>query len=134
MNRSTPLFGGMDTLILRVSKLETSLEWYRACLGLISIYEDQALRLAVLDTGGPTSLTLWEWTKTVYVADEPAAYPIFRSTQAAQDRLYLQQKGVVVSELYHEEGIRYFRFRDPDGHLLEACEMITGTPDSPVSN
>ena len=40
--------------------MESSKQWYSEKLGLVPEWEDAILKLAVMNTGGPTSLTLWE--------------------------------------------------------------------------
>ena len=65
------LLQGIDTVIVRVNRMETSKEWYLEKLGLALLFEDAEMKLVVLDTKGPTSLTLWQTDQTVSVkADE----------------------------------------------------------------
>ncbi len=54
------LLQGIDTVIVRVSNIAASKKWYLEKLGLALLFEDDKIKLAVLDTKGPTSLTLWE--------------------------------------------------------------------------
>jgi hypothetical protein len=54
------LLQGIDTVIVRVSNIETSKEWYLVKLGLALLFEDAKMKLVVLDTNSPTSLTLWQ--------------------------------------------------------------------------
>lgn len=55
---SNQLFQGIDTIIVRVSNIHLSKEWYLEKLGLKIIWEDLTTKLVVLYTHGPTSLTL----------------------------------------------------------------------------
>ena len=52
------LLEGIDTVIIRVSNIVISKEWYINKLGLSPIWEDALMNLVVLDTNSPTSLTL----------------------------------------------------------------------------
>ncbi|HJY21332.1 MAG TPA: VOC family protein, partial [Hanamia sp.] len=58
------LLQGIDTVIVRVSNIETSKEWYLEKLGLALLFEDAKMKLVVLDTNSPTSLTLWQTEQT----------------------------------------------------------------------
>ena len=114
---------GIDTVIVRVSDIDASRQWYMQRLGLTVIWDDPAMKLVVLDTSGPTSLTLWQTSKTITQDKDTAAYPIFRTTNAAQARAILQQRGVLVDELVQDDAVVYFVFYDPDGNILEACQV-----------
>ena len=59
MNRPKAL-QGIDTVIIRVSDISLSKQWYVNKLGLTVIWDDPAIKLVVLDTGSPVSLTLWQ--------------------------------------------------------------------------
>ena len=43
-------------------------------------------------------------------------------------RLHLQSRGVVTSELRETSGLRCFSFWDLDGNRLDACEVLEPTP------
>ena len=60
MSEAGPLFTRIDAVVLRVRDLAAARAWYTGTLGLTATYEDPALKLAVLDMAGGTSLTLWE--------------------------------------------------------------------------
>jgi uncharacterized protein YndB with AHSA1/START domain len=47
---------GIDTLIMRVSDINLSKEWYQDKLQLTSVWDDPDNKLVVLDTGSPVSL------------------------------------------------------------------------------
>lgn len=119
-----PLFRRIDTVILRVSNLETAVRWYESVLGLPSVHRDEAVRLAVLALDG-TSLTLWERGagEAAPAADAAGTYPIFATGDAAGARERLVARGVAAGPLETGEGVRFFRFEDPDGNVLEACEV-----------
>lgn len=117
------LLQGIDTVIVRVSKIETSTEWYIKKLGLALLFEDNNQKLAVVDTKGPTSLTLWQTNKTVSVDRDTASYPIFKTPDADALKQELSNKGIEAGEIVQDGHVRYFFFYDPDGNILEACQM-----------
>ncbi|HEU5146209.1 MAG TPA: VOC family protein [Chryseosolibacter sp.] len=114
---------GIDTIILRVSDIEQSKLWYFRKLGFPSIHEDDKLRLAVLDTSGPTSLTLWETIEEIKINPQTASYPIFRTADASVAHQKLQEQGVSVGDLITDHVVTYFTFSDPDGNILEVCQV-----------
>ena len=113
---------GIDTIVLRVSDLDRSKAWYTQNLEFKSISEDKQMDLIVLDTFGPTSLTLWATGEKIKVNRDTTSYPIFRTANAALAHEKLKQKGIEVGELT-ADAVNYFNFRDPDGNLLEICEV-----------
>ncbi|MBO0160373.1 VOC family protein, partial [Vibrio parahaemolyticus] len=64
MEKKKPL-QGIDTIIVRVSNIEVSRKWYQEKLDLKPIWDDPNLKLVVFDTGGPTSLTIWQTEKEI---------------------------------------------------------------------
>lgn len=114
---------GIDTIIVRVSDVQASRQWYTEKLDLSPIWDDAATRLVVLDTGGPTSLTLWQTDAPVNNNRETASYPIFRTGNAAEARALLRAKGVSTGEVIEDGPVQYFFFYDPDGNVLEACQV-----------
>lgn len=123
MNNKGKLFTGIDTIIVRVSDLVTSAKWYKEKLGFTAIWEDANIRLVVLDTGGPTSLTIWQTDKSINNNSDTAAYPIFGVADAAATREILLEEGVKASDLINDGVVTYFLFYDPDGNVLEACQV-----------
>lgn len=117
------LFQGIDTIILRVKDFRKSKEWFAEKLGLLPIYENTEIQLAVLDTGGPTSLTLWQTDQFIQTNPKTASYPIFRTENAEISHTALIQKGVKTTELITDSFVTYFQFFDPDGNVLEACQV-----------
>jgi catechol 2,3-dioxygenase-like lactoylglutathione lyase family enzyme len=122
--KSSPLFEGIDTVIIRVSNYLVSKKWYKDKLGMEVIFEDHTSKLVVFDTGSPTSLTIWQTDEKTAPQKERNAYPIFRTSDAAASRTELANKDVNVDELVEAEGIKFYRFYDPDGNLFEACEVL----------
>ena len=119
------LLQGIDTIIIRVSDCQQSKKWYQEKLELGLLFEDASANLAVLDTGGPTSITLWQTKQEVLINPGTASYPIFKTSDAAALRDELTQKKVEVNEMMQDEYVKYFFFSDPDGNVLEACEILS---------
>lgn len=117
------IFQGIDTVILRVSDVYASKNWYEEKLGLTPIWEDQNIRLVVMDTDSPTSLTLWQTNERIPNNVETASYPIFRVADAEKAHKELSNNSVKVSEIIEDNVVRYFRIFDPDGNILEACQV-----------
>lgn len=117
------LFQGIDTIILRVQDFRKSKEWFEEKLGLLSVYENSEIQLAVMDTGSPTSLTLWQTDQLIQANPNTASYPIFRTENAEISRNELIQKGVKTTKLITDSFVTYFQFFDPDGNILEACQV-----------
>ena len=120
---TTKLLQGIDTVIVRVSNIETSKDWYLNKLGLASLFEDANMKLVVLDTSGPTSLTLWQTSQAITANRDTASYPIFRTPDADALRQELLGRGIEAGEVIQDEYVRYFFFYDPDGNVLEACQV-----------
>ena len=118
------LLQGIDTVIIRVSDIERSKEWYQSKLGLNPIYEDAQMGLVVIDTKGPTSLTLWKTEHKVDNNKQATSFPIFKTPDAKALQEHLLSKHVNAADLNEDESVKYFQFYDPDGNVLEACEII----------
>jgi catechol 2,3-dioxygenase-like lactoylglutathione lyase family enzyme len=114
---------GIDTVIVRVSDIETSKKWYQEKLDLSPIWDDTNLKLVVFDTSSPTSLTIWQTEKVIKNDKDTASYPIFKTLNANTARKELQEKGVRVGEVIDDSFVKYFFFYDPDGNVLEACQV-----------
>lgn len=121
--RGIKLLQGIDTVIVRVSNIESAREWYTTKLGLALLFEDAGTRLAVLDTGSPTSLTLWQTNETLAVNRNTASYPIFKTPDAHALRQELLNRGIEAEEIVEDAYVKYFFFYDPDGNILEACQV-----------
>lgn len=117
------LLQGIDTIIVRVSDIELSKKWYQDQLELESIWDDPKLKLVVLHTNGPTSLTLWQTNEKHAINRETAAYPIFKTLDAAVLREELKSRGIETGDLIQDDYVKYFFFFDPDGNVLEACQV-----------
>jgi len=114
---------GIDTIIVRVSNINEAKIWYTTKLGFNNIYEDEKIRLVVLDTFSPTSLTLWETDEKIAPNPKTAAYPIFKTLNATDARDALRRLDVTVNDLITDHVVTYFNFFDPDGNMLEVCQV-----------
>lgn len=104
---------GIETVIVRVSNIDASKDWYINKLGLTLIWDDPKMKLVVLDTKSPTSLTLWQTDQPVMVNRNTASYPIFRTPDADALRQELLSRGVKVDETIQDDYVKYFFFNDP---------------------
>lgn len=119
-----PVFEGIDTIIIRVSNYLISKKWYEEKLGLEIIYEDHNSKLVAFETGSPTSLIIWQTDEIMVPQLERNSYLIFRTINAFTSREILVKRDVKVEELIESEGIKFYRFYDPDNNLFEACEVL----------
>ena len=117
------LLQGIDTVIVRVSDVSVSRQWYEQKLGLKAIWYDEQIRLAVMDTKSPTSLTLWQTDKSIRNDRETASYPIFKTPDAGALRKELLDREIDVGEIITDDFVTYFFFYDLDGNQLEACQV-----------
>ena len=114
---------GIDTIILRVTDIEKAKSWYTEKLGFKNVHEDLKLRLVVLDTFSPTSLTIWETDEEIKNNPKTTSYPIFRTVDAGNAYQQLKKLNVQVDEIITDHVVTYFTFRDPDNNILEVCEV-----------
>jgi len=123
ISEENKLLQGIDTVIVRVCNIDVSKAWYQGKLGLTPIWEDPKMNLVVLDTSSPTSLTLWQTDQKMTINRRTASYPIFKTRDAVLLREVLTDLNVQVGDVIQDDHLRYFSFYDPDGNLLEACEV-----------
>ena len=121
--KENKLLQGIDTVIIRVSDIEISKDWYQKKLGLLPVWDDPQMNLVVLDTNSATSLTLWQTKKKISIDQETASYPIFKTPDASALREALIVSGIQVGEIIQDIHVKYFFFYDPDGNILEACQV-----------
>lgn len=117
------LLQGIDTIIIRVRDYEISRNWYVEKLELSILWDEPAMRLAVLDTKSAVSLTIWQTPEKIEAPEQSVSYPIFRTVDAAALRNELIKRKVRTGEIIRDEHVTYFMFYDPDGNLLEACQV-----------
>ncbi len=122
------LFRKIDTVLVRVQRLEDARKWYEEKLGFRAGFNDEAERLVVFDLGGETSLTIWEWKPGERPAGENThwSYPIFYPIDIDEVRNHLEASGVQVGSIDGDgRGTRWFSFWDLDGNRLEVCQYPT---------
>lgn len=117
------LLQGIDTILVRVSDYEASRSWYTGKLGFAVIHDDPSMKLAVLDASGPTSLTIWQTDGALPGGRENSAFPIFSTPDAEALRNELVSRGIDAGPVSADTGVTYFQFFDPDGNVLEACQV-----------
>jgi catechol 2,3-dioxygenase-like lactoylglutathione lyase family enzyme len=123
-------FTRIESIVLRVRSRQAAVAWYRASLGLQVLFEDPSEGMAVFNAGQGCSLTLWELRPDDEAAfgEKSGPFPIFEAVDARAQRLQLQGRGVVTSELREIPGLRCFTFWDLDGNRLDACEVLETQP------
>lgn len=114
---------GIDTVIIRVSDINTSGKWYQDKLGLKTIWEDPSIKLIVLDTHCPTSLTLWQTEQPLKNNPGTAPFPVFKTADAELAWQQLAGKGVNAEPIIADEFVKSFSFFDPDGNQLSICQL-----------
>jgi hypothetical protein len=92
-------------------------------LGFKSIHEDVKLKLVVLDTFSPTSLTIWETEDKIQNNQNTTSYPIFKTINADAVHRHLKNSGVKTGDLITDHAVTYFTFYDLDDNVLEACQV-----------
>jgi catechol 2,3-dioxygenase-like lactoylglutathione lyase family enzyme len=127
---ATRSFTRIDSIVLRVRSRQAAVAWYRSSLGLQLLFEHASAGMAVLGVGQGYSLTLWELRpgEECTFDEKACAFPIFEAVDARRQRLDLQSRGVVTSELREAPGLRCFSFWDLDGNRLDACEVVESPP------
>lgn len=114
---------GNDTLILRVADIERSKNWFTQKLSFPVLHEDAVHKLVVLDAHSAVSITLWQTDEPIHINSKTAAYPIFRTANAREAHDHLSAQGVPVGEIITDHVVTYFTFHDPDGNILEVCQV-----------
>ncbi len=121
---SKALFSKIDTVIMRIRRLEDAQKWYEENLGLEVGYRDAKERLVVFRVGGDTGLTVYEWKTGEGAApsDAPGSFPIFYPHDLDEAHRRLSERGVRTGPIIGDgQGTRWFSFYDLDGNRLEAC-------------
>jgi hypothetical protein len=59
----------------------------------------------------------------VSVNRDTASYPIFKTPNAGALKKELSNRGIEVGEIIQDDYVKYFFFYDPDGNILEACQL-----------
>jgi len=122
-----PLFGRLDTIIIRVRDWEAAADWYAEKLGLKASYTDPSQGFAVVPFNEHT-LTIWQLKPGEELPPQGSAvpYPILLTGDAEALQATLLAREVSVGPVEDVEGVRYFTFWDLDGNRLEACQLLAG--------
>lgn len=118
------LFKRLDTVIIRVRDLEKAKDWYTEVLEMeVGFESNEGEKIAVLNVGEGTPITLYELKEGEIVAEESKAtsYPIFYPENIDDTYEVLTNRGVSLSRIEDDGGTRFFSFRDLDGNYLEVC-------------
>jgi catechol 2,3-dioxygenase-like lactoylglutathione lyase family enzyme len=131
------IFTKLDTVIVRVRDLERARAWYDEKLGLKAAFIDDTEKLAVLGTGGATSLTIYQLKPREKLVTPPltfeaspggervaGTYPIFCADDIKTTYELLKSRGVMVEpEIHTGGGGQWFAFSDLDGNKMEVCHF-----------
>jgi len=124
MQNKAGIFERLDTVIIRAGNINASKKWYMEILQLKSLFEDEKEKLVVFDTGGTTSITIWQLKENETLNRNGAgSFPIFFSPDAKSIHKYLTEKEVETGDIIEGENIKFFSFFDPDGNKLEVCQV-----------
>ncbi len=138
MQQTTSHFKGVDTVILWVRNLDRSRKWYLEKLGLEAKHVDKSEGLAILETGGETSITLQELkpggrkpasdTQTsLQVLLVDGVESLHKRLKAFPDSL--KEPGVEVGPIRGgPNGTRWFELWDLDQNKLHACSYQRPSP------
>jgi catechol 2,3-dioxygenase-like lactoylglutathione lyase family enzyme len=123
-----PLFGRLDTIIIRVRDWEAAADWYADKLGLRASYTDPAQGFAVLPFNGHT-LTIWQLKPGEVLPPRGTAvpYPILETNDAEALQATLLARDVAVGPIEVVQGVRFFTLWDLDGNRLEVCQLMAGS-------
>lgn len=124
VNAAVCILKKIDTVIIRVRRLEQAQAWYAKKLGLNAVYEDQNERLVVFSLDGETSLTIYELKPGEMFPTEGTArsFPIFSAGDIHEAHKLLSARGVEVGSIEGEAGgTEWFMLKDCDGNTLEVC-------------
>ena len=123
-----PLFGRIDTIIIRARDWEAAADWYAEKLGFRPSYTDPAQGFAVLPFDDHT-LTIWQLQPGEMLPPRGTAvpYPILVTKDAEALRTTLLERDVAVGPIEVVEGVRFFTIWDLDGNRLEVCQLLTAS-------
>lgn len=115
----------LHTTVIRVRDLEQSHNWYIEKLGMREVYRDLRYHLRSYSQGGEPRFTLWELPPGAELVpmSKFGSYLVFFSQTIEADRAALAERGVPVSPVEQENGLRLFWITDPDGNKLVVLQF-----------
>lgn len=118
------IFESLESIVLRVSNVHKASQWYEQKLGLKTRSFDDEEKLAVLETGSGTTLTLAQLKPEEFAPPFHfcGTYPLFRCHDARTCLETLLAQNVHTDVLHEDELSRRFSFYDPDGNRIEVIE------------
>lgn len=115
------------TMMLRVTDLAKSREWYEKKIGMTVFHVDTTYKLISLSGNAGNRITLWELREGERPTEtsKETAYAVFESTNALADHRVLVARGVEATTPEDTGlGIRLFWITDPDGHRHCVLEFL----------
>ena len=121
--KTAGIFRELHAVIVPVSDLTKSLQWYRETLGLEPRRVVEGF-LAVLGTGGVTHVCLYVPEAGTESPGYPQAgsFPNFRSDDLEATHRHLTERGVRCTGIGGGGGVAFFTCYDPDGNRIDVCE------------
>jgi hypothetical protein len=119
------IFQGVDTLVIRVTNILLAKSWYTEKLGLSLAYEDDDMRLVILNGWGETSVTLWQSESQLIENKNCGYYVTFKSDNSTETRDELIRRGVKVGELLSDDTYASFIFEDLEGKTFEVRQTYS---------
>ncbi|MFZ3580015.1 VOC family protein [Virgibacillus sp. DJP39] len=116
------IFNGVHQVNFRVRDMNLSCKWYQEVLGLV-IQKDYGDTVVLGFNNHPennTTICLIKIDKTVSIPNnENGTHPVLSISpgQAESCKRYLVERGTTIVE---GGGVAHFKFKDPDGNLIEA--------------
>jgi catechol 2,3-dioxygenase-like lactoylglutathione lyase family enzyme len=119
------IFSRLDTVLLRVRDFQAAKAWYEEKLGFTASYVNETEKLAVFDTGGATSLTIWQLkpSERLVIGGIHGTFPIFLADDAKSSHERMESMNIEVEEIQESGGVLSFGFFDLDGNRLEVCQV-----------
>lgn len=67
---------------------------------------------------------VWQRLNANVIKGNSSSYPIFKTDDIESLRNQLLIREVKVGDIYDDGMVRYFNFFDPDGNVMEACQVL----------